>query len=83
MNCDLKGEGNGLAVQAMSQNLEDRGSIPRLGSHISLLIIIEHAELLSSTPLLVLCYAWLVAMALHVHCVLDLLSSLPTSADDK
>ena len=51
-----------------------RGSIPRLGSRRLLLISIEHAELLRSTPSLVLCCAWLVTMALHVHCGLGQLS---------
>ena len=32
---------------------------------------------------LVLCCAWLVTMALHVHCGLGQLSPLPTSGDDK
>ena len=36
-----------------------------------------------STPSLVLCCAWLVTMALHVHCGLGKLSPLPTSGDDK
>ena len=48
-----------------------------------LVINIEHAELLRSTPSLVLCCAWLVTMALHVHCGLGQLSPLPTSEDDK
>ena len=47
------------------------------------LISIEHAELLRSTPSLVLCCAWLVTMALHVHGGLGQLSPLPTSGDDK
>ena len=47
------GRGNGLAVEPMSRNPEGRGSIPRLGSLRSLSI--EHAELLRSTPSLVLC----------------------------
>ena len=42
-----------------------------------------YAELLRSTPSLVLCCAWLVTMALHVHCGLGQLSPLPTSEDDK
>ena len=69
----------------MSRNPEGRGSIPRLGSRRSSLISIEHAELLRSTPSLVLCCAWLVTMALHVHCHCGLgqLSPLPTSGDDK
>ena len=53
------------------------GSIPRLGSRRSSLISIEHAELLRSTPSLVLCCAWLVTMALHVHGGLGQLSDLP------
>ena len=67
----------------MSRNPEGRGSIPRLDSRRSSLISIEHAELLRSTPSLVLCCAWLVTMALHVHCGLGQLSPLPTSGDDK
>ena len=59
----------------MSRNPEGRGSIPRLGSRI------EHAELLRSTPSLVLRCAWLVTMSLHVHGGLGQLSPLPTSAD--
>ena len=60
-----------------------RGSIPRLGSRRSSLISIEHAELLRSTPSLVLCCVWLVTMALHVHFGLGQLSPLPTSGDDE
>ena len=75
--------GDGLEVEPMSRNPEGRGSIPRLGSRRSSLISIEHAELLRSTPSLVLCCAWLVTMALHVHCGLGQLSPLPTSGDDK
>ena len=71
----LYGRGDGLEVEAMSRNPEGRGSIPRLGSRRSLLIVIEHAELLWSP--------WLVTMALHVHCGLGQLSPLPTSGDDK
>ena len=52
--------GNGLAVESSSRNPGGRGSIPRLGSRRSSLISIEHAELLRSTPSLVLCCAWLV-----------------------
>ena len=77
------GRGDGLEVEPMSRNPEGRGSIPRLGSRRSSLISIEHAELLRSTPSLVLCCAWLVTMALHVHGGLDQLSPLPTSGDDK
>ena len=54
------GKDNGLAVEPTSQNPEGPGSSPRLGSRRSLFIGIEHAELLSSTPSLVLCGAWLV-----------------------
>ena len=75
--------GNRLAVEPTSWNPEVRGSIPCLGSRRSPLISIEHAELLRSTPSLVLCCAWLVTMALHVHCGLSQLSPLPTSGDDK
>ena len=57
------GRGDGLEVKPMSRNPEGRGSIPRLGSRRSSLISIEHAELLRSTPSLVLCCAWLVTMA--------------------
>ena len=52
-------EGNGLAVEAMSQNPADPGSTrrssrqPQPTSHRS--ISIEHAELLSSTPSLLPC----------------------------
>ena len=67
----------------MSRNPEGRGSIPRLGSRRSSLISIEHAELLRSTPSLVLFCAWLVTMALHVHGGLSQLNPLPTSGDDK
>ena len=45
---------------------------------------IEHTGLVVvSTPSLVLCCAWLVTMALHVHCGLGQLDPLPTSGDDK
>ena len=54
-----------------------------LGSRRSSLVSIEHAELLRSTPSLVLCCVWLVTMALHVHCGLGKLSPLLTSGDDK
>ena len=47
----------------------------------SSLISSEHAELLRSTPSLVPCCAWLVTMALHVHCGLGQLGPLPTSGD--
>ena len=71
----------------MSRNPESRGSIPRLGSRRSSLISIDHAELLRSTPSIVgdqvMCCAWLLTMALHVHCGLGQLSPLPTSGDDK
>ena len=77
------GRGDSLEVEPMSRNPEGRGSIPRLGSRRSSLISIEHAELLRSTPSLMLCCVWLVAMALHVHCGLGQLSPLPTSGDDK
>ena len=43
----------------------------------------QHAELLRSTPSLVLCCAWLVTTTLHVHCSLGQLSPLSTSGDDK
>ena len=59
------------------------GSIPRLSSRRSSLISIEQAELLHSTTSLVLCCAWLVTMALHVHCALSQITPLPTSRDDK
>ena len=54
------GKDNGLAVELTSQNPEGLGSSPRLSSRRSSLIGIEHAELLSSTPSLVLCCAGLV-----------------------
>ena len=69
-------EGHSLALEPTSQNLEGRGSIPCLGSRRSSLISIEHAELLHSTPSLVLCCACLVTMALHVHCGLGQVSPL-------
>ena len=72
-----------IAVESTSQNPEVPGSNPRLGSPRSSLISIEHAELLSSTPLFVLCCAWLVTMALHVHGGLGQLGPLPTSGDDE
>ena len=78
----VKGRGNGLEVEPISRNPEGRGSIPHLGSRRSSLISIEHAELLRSTPLLVLCCAWLVYKTLHVLCGLGQLSPLPTSGDD-
>ena len=78
-----EGRGDGLEVEPMARNPEGRGSIPRLGSRRSSLISIEHAELLRSTPSLVLCCVWLVTMALHVHGGLGQLSPLPTSGDDK
>ena len=78
----LSGRGNGLAVESNSRNTEGRGSIPRLRSRSSL-ISIEHAELLRSTPSLVLCCAWLVTMAFYVHCGLGQLSQLPTAGDDE
>ena len=77
------GRGDGLEVELMSRNPEGRSSIPRLGSRRSSLISIEHAELLRSTPSLVLCCVWLITMALHVHFGLGQLSPLPTSGDDK
>ena len=77
------GRGNDLVVESTSGNPEGRGLIPCLGSRRSSLISIEHAELLRSTPSLVLCCAWLVTMALHVHCGLSQLSPLPTSGDDE
>ena len=49
----------------------------------SSLISIEYAELMRSTPSLVLCCAWLVTMTLHVHCGLGQLNPLPTFGDDK
>ena len=79
----MLGRGNNLAVELTSQSPKGRGLIPRLGSCRWSLISIEHAELLRSTPLLVLGCAWLVTMALHVHCGLGQLSLLPTSENDK
>ena len=75
--------GRGLAVESTSYNPLGPGSNPRLGSRRSSLICPDHAELLSSTPSLVLCCAWLVTMTLHVHCGLGQLSPLPTSGDDE
>ena len=72
------GRGNGLAVEPTSQNPESPGSSPRLDNRRSPLIFIEHAELLRSTPSLVLCLA-IVTMALLVHCGLDQRSLLPTN----
>ena len=83
INCTVLGRGNGLAVERMSRDPEDRGSISRLGSRRSSLISIEHAELLRSIPSLVLCCAWLVTTTLHVHCGLGQLSPLRISGDDK
>ena len=79
----FEGRGNGLAVESSSRNPGGRGLIPRLSSRRLSLIYIEHAELLRSTPSLVLCCAWLVTMALHVHGGLGQLSPLPTSVDDE
>ena len=76
------GRGDGLAVEPMSRNSKGRGSIPSLGSRRSSLISIGHAELLRSTPSLVLCCAWLnhgIACALW----LGPTQPLPTSGDDK
>ena len=44
-------------VELISRNPEGQGLIPHLGSRRSLLISIEHAELLRGTPSLVLCLA--------------------------
>ena len=77
---ETKGRGDGLEVEPMSRN-PVRFLVS--AAERSSLIGIEHAELLRSTPLLVLCCAWLVTMALHVHCGLGQLSPLPTSGDDK
>ena len=49
--------GNGLAVERSSWNPEGLGSNPRLGSHRSSHISIEHAEFLRSTPSLLMCRA--------------------------
>ena len=73
-----------LVEPRLLRNPEGPGSRSRLGSRRSSLISIGHAELLSSiTPSLALCCAWLVTMALHVHCGLGQLSPLPTSVDDE
>ena len=65
-------------IEPTSQNLEGPGSRFRLGSRS-----IEHAKQLSSTHSLVLCSAWLVTMALHVHYSLSQFSPLTTSGDDE
>ena len=52
-------------------------------SHFTHVVWCIYAELLRSTPSLVLYCAWLVTMALHAHCGLGQLSPLPTSGDDK
>ena len=84
MLINIPREGNGLAVELISRNLEGRSLIPRLSSRRWSPISIEHTELLRSTPSLGLCCVWLVTiMALHVHCGVDQLSLLPTSGDDK
>ena len=75
------GRDDGLAIEPMSRNPEGWGSIPRLGSRRSSLISIEHAELLRSTPSLVLCLASNHDIALALR--LGQLSLLPTSGDDK
>ena len=80
---DTFGEGDGLAVEPMSRNPEGRGSIPRLGSRRSSLIRIEQAELLRSTPSLVLCCAWLGNHGIAYVLRLGQLSPLPTSGDGK
>ena len=49
--------GYGLAIEPTSENPEGPGSSSRIGSRRSSLISIKHTELLSSTPLLVLCCA--------------------------
>ena len=70
----------------MSRNPEGRGfdsSSRQPKGRRSSALTIEHAELLRSTPSYVLCCAWLVNMALHVHCGLGQFSPLPTSGDDK
>ena len=64
LQCATIYEGRGaMAVESRPWNSEVWGSIPRLGSRRSSLISIEHAELLRSTPSLVLCCAWLSALA--------------------
>ena len=63
--------GNGLAVEVISLNPEDLGSCPCFCIHWLSFISVEHVELLSSTFLLVLCYAWLVTC----HCGFGLLST--------
>ena len=83
LDCSCMWRNNGLAVEQSSQNSEGPGSNPRIGSRRSSLISIEPAELLSSTPSLMLRFAWLVTMAFNVHCGLGQLSPLPTSGDDK
>ena len=78
-----QGRGNGLALEPTSRNPEGRGSSPHLGSRRSSLISIKYAELLHNTSSFMLFRAWLVTMALHVHCSMGQLSPLPTSGDDK
>ena len=75
---------NDITVDQTSQNPEGPSSSPRLGSHGSSLISIEHAELMSiirSIVGAVLCLA-------SNHCIacallLGDLSPLPTSGDDE
>ena len=80
---DTYWEGRWPRGRIMALEPGGRGSIPCLGSLRSSLISIELAELLRSIPSLVPCCVWLVTMALHGHCGLGQLSSLPTSGDDK
>ena len=67
----------------MSQNPEGPGSIPRLGSRRSSLISIELNYWVVLPRCYCMCCAWLVTMAMHVHCGLGQLSPLPTSGDDE
>ena len=80
----LLGEGQwprGYAGQPTSWNPEFDSFVS--GSWQQQVVAHQHAELLRSTPTLVLCCAWLVTMSLHVHCGLGQLCPLPTSGDDK
>ena len=76
---DCKGRGNGLAVRRADFS-EPGGSSPRLGSRRSSLISIQQAELLSRTPLLVLCCTCL-ASNHGIACALRLGPTQPVTND--